>query len=210
MHNSTSIRRHTAIHTTGNLSRLAFALVALLWLGTGSRLKAQTPVIQVTLLGTGVPLLNAVGYLRSGRVMAGTLVVAGTERLLFDCGSGVFDRLYQTSSDPADPNVAVDKVFLTHLHSDHIADLASLYIVGWLYRDPSPLRVWGPAPGPGPNSTLATAQIMSNLRHTFDADIYLRSTALPGFECCTFTKSGIASSGTMKTSTLLPRLRKVS
>ena len=32
------------------------------------------PIIKVTLLGTGVPLLNAVGYNFSGRVMSATLV----------------------------------------------------------------------------------------------------------------------------------------
>lgn len=148
------------------------------------------PLITVTMLGTGVPLLNAVGYNASGRVMSATLVQVGGERLLFDCGSGCVKRLYEISTDPTNPNVnlAVDKLFLTHLHSDHIADLPSLYSVGWLYRNNLPLRVWGP--GPGPNGHEGTRQILRDLRQVFSADIYLRSMAFPGFEDLTFDSAG--------------------
>lgn len=148
------------------------------------------PIIKVTLLGTGVPLLNAVGYNVSGRVMSATLVEIGGELLLFDCGSGCVKRLYEISTNPDNPNanLAVDKLFLTHLHSDHIADVPSLYSIGWLYRNKLPLRVWGP--GPGSNGHEGTLQILRDLRKVFSVDIYLRSTAFPGFEDVTFDSAG--------------------
>jgi ribonuclease Z len=68
-------------------------------------------------------------------------------------------------------------VFISHLHSDHYADLPALYNFAWLYRDGDPLEVWGP--GPGPNSPFGMGSIMPLLRAVDDADIYIR--------CCLFT-----------------------
>ncbi len=143
------------------------------------------PVMTVTLLGTGVPLLNADRFASNARAMSGLLVQAGTERMLFDCGQGVYTRLTQSKrpSTVAISNVGVDKVFISHLHSDHMGDLAALYAVGALYRhqDPSeigykpavtPLRVWGP--GAGPNQPVGTWAIMQSLRIAYDSDFYVR------------------------------------
>ena len=135
------------------------------------------PVMTVTLLGTGVPLLDPSAYAASNQVTAGLLVVAGAERLLFDCGQGILTRLLQSGGPAASPNVLVDRVFITHLHSDHYADLPALYNFAWLYRNNDPLEVWGP--GPGPNSPFGMGSIMPLLRAMDDADIYIR--------CCLFT-----------------------
>ncbi|MEY4195314.1 MAG: hypothetical protein RLZZ226_1682, partial [Pseudomonadota bacterium] len=51
---------------------------------------AAEPVMTVTLLGTGVPLLQADVLAQNGRALSGLLVQAGTERMLFDCGQGVY------------------------------------------------------------------------------------------------------------------------
>ncbi|HEX4138436.1 MAG TPA: MBL fold metallo-hydrolase [Bryobacteraceae bacterium] len=141
--------------------------------GTGE----PQPIMTVTLLGTGVPLLDPAAYLASGQVTAGLLVVAGAERMLFDCGQGIITRLLQSGGPSASPNVAVDRVFISHLHSDHYADLPALYNFAWLYRDGDPLEVWGP--GPGPNSPFGMGSMMPLLRAVDDADIYIR--------CCLFT-----------------------
>ena len=89
------------------------------------------PAIHVTLLGTGVPLINTAGYLATGRATAGLLIEAGKERFLFDCGQNVLTRLYQSGSAVLNPNLgpnaALDRVFISHLHSDHMADLSALY-----------------------------------------------------------------------------------
>ena len=116
--------------------------------GTGE----PPPIMTITLLGTGVPLLDPAAYLASGQVTAGLLVVAGAERMLFDCGQGIITRLLQSGGPSASPNVAVDRVFISHLHSDHYADLPALYNFAWLYRDGDPLQIWGPDQAPTAHS----------------------------------------------------------
>jgi len=146
---------------------------------------AADPVMTVTLLGTGVPLLNADRLATNGRALSGLLVQAGTERMLFDCGQGVYTRLTQSKrpSSVAISNVGVDKVFISHLHSDHIGDLGALYSLGALYRhqDPSeigyqpavtPLRVWGPAASS--NQPVGTWAMMQSFRTAYDSDFYVR------------------------------------
>jgi ribonuclease Z len=141
--------------------------------------QTAAPAIHVTLLGTGVPLLNVAGYVANSRATAGLLVEAGSERLLFDCGQNIVTRLDQSgnavlnSNFENPPNVAVDRVFISHLHSDHMADLASLYGLGWLYRNDDPLMVWGP--GPGQDSPFGMSSIMAMLRLVWDADYNVRA-----------------------------------
>jgi ribonuclease Z len=47
---------------------------------------------------------------------------------LFDAGRGVPIRIKQAGVEFAD----VDKVFLTHLHSDHVVGLPDLWMMGWM------------------------------------------------------------------------------
>lgn len=146
---------------------------------------AADPVMTVTLLGTGVPLLNADALARNGRALSGLMVQAGSERMLFDCGQGVYTRLAQSKrpSTVAITNLGIDKVFISHLHSDHVGDLAALYSLGALYRHTNPddigykpvvtpLRVWGP--GAGPNQPVGTWAMMQSLRMAYDSDFYVR------------------------------------
>ncbi len=143
---------------------------------------AAEPVMTVTLLGTGVPLLQADVLAQNGRALSGLLVQAGKERMLFDCGQGVYNRLLQSNRDNsvfATNNISVDKVFLSHLHTDHIADLAPLYSLGALYRNDAfftlatkPLQVWGP--GAGPNQPIGTWAMMQSFRQAYESDFYVR------------------------------------
>jgi ribonuclease Z len=72
--------------------------------------------IRVTLLGTA-----SGPRAQPGRAGISTLVEAGGERLLFDAGRGLMPRLVQAGF----PMSAVTKLFLTHLHSDHVLDGAA-------------------------------------------------------------------------------------
>lgn len=78
--------------------------------------------IKVTLLGTGSPKPVF------DRVSSGTLVEAGTQKLLFDCGPGITQRLFQAKV----PYRAIDMLFITHLHSDHTTGIPNLYLTGAL------------------------------------------------------------------------------
>lgn len=99
-------------------------------------------MVHVVLLGTGTPNPDPE---RSGSSVA---VVAGDRWLLVDCGRGVAQRVLQAGLDLS----RVDVVALTHHHSDHVSDLASLAIARWVAGSSSPLRVIAPK---GPCSRFA-------------------------------------------------------
>jgi len=121
--------------------------------------------IFVTLLGTGSPgpLIDRFG--------PSTLMEAGGQYLLFDCGRGTAQRLYQV--DPWDTNKGnaekYDKLFLTHLHSDHTTGIADLWITGnILGRHRNKLRIWGPR---------STEYMMEHLVKAFEPDRKVRNEA---------------------------------
>lgn len=110
---------------------------------------------KVTLLGTGYPRP------RIDRFGPSTLVEAGKQKLLFDCGRGASIRLYQLNT----PFEDVDALFLTHLHSDHIVGLPDLWLTGWILGRKTPLRVWGPE---------GTKAMMTHLEEAYAFDIHVR------------------------------------
>jgi ribonuclease Z len=116
---------------------------------------AHSQNLKVTLLGTGYPrpVMERFG--------PSILIEAGKEKLLFDCGRGVTQRLYQLKV----PFGEVTALFLTHLHSDHIVGIPDVYLTGWLLGRTTPLRVWGPA---------GTAEMMSHLEQAYQFDIHTR------------------------------------
>ena len=91
--------------------------------------------LEVTLLGTGSPIPDA---MRAG---PSTLVQAGGHHFLFDCGRGV---LLRTAAVGVGAN-QLTATLLTHLHSDHLTDLNDVITTRWVTTfAPSPLVVIGP------------------------------------------------------------------
>lgn len=121
---------------------------------------AQSPGIRVTLLGTGAPVPSI------DRFGPSILVEAGHQKLLFDCGRGAAQRLWQLKI----PLREVDALFLTHLHSDHVVGIPDLWLTGWIPapygRRSSPFQVFGPA---------GTGEMMKNLETAFAWDISIRT-----------------------------------
>jgi len=113
--------------------------------------------LKVVLLGTGLgPPVNLQQY------GASTLVEAGAQRFLFDCGRGATLRLAQAGV----PIGSITRVFLTHLHSDHVLQLPDLLLTGWAGgQRAAPLAVWGPA---------GTRAMMDHLQQAFAFDIHTR------------------------------------
>ncbi len=124
-----------------------------------SFVNAQSP-IRVTLLGTGAPVPSI------ERFGPSILVEAGEEKILFDCGRGASQRLWQLKI----PLGQIDALFLTHLHSDHVVGIPDVWLTGWIPavygRRASPLRVFGPD---------GTWDMMENLVKAFSWDISTRS-----------------------------------
>lgn len=59
---------------------------------------------------------------------------------MFDCGRSACTRLAQ---QPVDAE-SVDRLFLTHLHFDHVVDVPYFVYVGWNNSRSNPLRIYGP------------------------------------------------------------------
>lgn len=114
--------------------------------------------IRVTLLGTASGPRAFVD-----KAGISTLVAAGGERLLFDAGRGFMQRLVQAGF----PMNAVTKLFLTHLHSDHVIGVPDLMLTPWSAAPERkvPLEVWGPN---------GTRDMMRHLEEAFAFDIHMR------------------------------------
>ena len=114
--------------------------------------------IRVTLLGTASGPRAFVD-----KAGISTLVEAGGERLLFDAGRGFMQRLVQAGF----PMNAVTKLFLTHLHSDHVIGVPDLMLTPWAAAPERqvPLEVWGPD---------GTRDMMHHLNEAFAFDIHMR------------------------------------
>lgn len=119
---------------------------------------AASDGIRVTLLGTA-----SGPRVHPGKAGISTLVEAGGERLLFDAGRGVMQRLVEAGY----PMTAVTKVFLTHLHSDHVVDVPDVLLTPWSAAPERkvPLEVWGPD---------GTQEMMRHLQNAFSFDIHMR------------------------------------
>ncbi len=114
--------------------------------------------IAVTLLGTGTP------DPRIDRFGSSILVNAGGQNLLFDAGRGAIMRLGQIGVSPG----AIDQVFLTHYHSDHLNGLADLWLTS---RLPPHGNRKVPFPMTGPTGVQAIAD---GMRDTYQNDIAIR------------------------------------
>ena len=110
---------------------------------------------EVILLGTGTPKPSI------ERFGSATLVNVGGKHFLFDVGRGATIRLNQAGISPNQ----IDKVFLTHLHSDHVSGLDDLWITGWVWQRQDNLVVYGPE---GVNG------LVENLRNAYAEDISFR------------------------------------
>jgi ribonuclease Z len=68
------------------------------------------------------------------------LELGNGDKFVFDVGTGSAERIAAMQI----PYNFLDKVFLSHLHTDHFGDLDALFVGGALAGRQKPLRVWGP------------------------------------------------------------------
>jgi ribonuclease Z len=148
------------VRCSARLGVLLVCLCGTAWAQTFPQVNDTVPpnTIRVTLLGTASGPRAFVD-----KAGISTLVEAGGERLLFDAGRGFMQRLVQAGF----PMNAVTKLFLTHLHSDHVVDVPDLMLTPWSAAPERkvPLEVWGPD---------GTRDMMRHLQEAFAFDIRMR------------------------------------
>ena len=92
--------------------------------------------IRLIACGTGMPSA------RHGQAATCFLAELGNgDKFLFDIGTGSMANVAALMI----PYDMLDKVFLTHLHTDHMGDIDALWAGGWTAGRSQPLKVWGPS-----------------------------------------------------------------
>ncbi|KQU65806.1 hydrolase [Aminobacter sp. DSM 101952] len=92
---------------------------------------------RIVLLGTkGGPAIRP-----GGPWPTSTLVELGGRTIVVDCGLGVTRGV----TDAGLSLKALDLIFITHLHSDHVLELGALLHTAWTAGLATPVKVFGPA-----------------------------------------------------------------
>jgi ribonuclease Z len=161
----TSMKRSILIYFAGFLS---FGIVLVLLAATHSPTKAVSDrdvyypssedlardEMRIVALGTGMPSV------RPKQAAACWLVELGNgDKFLFDIGSGCHERLAAQKI----PYDFLDKVFIGHLHVDHMGDLPSLWLGGTVMNRLVPLRIWGPSGGTPEYGTQHAMELMEKM-----------------------------------------------
>ena len=109
--------------------------------------------MRITFLGSAIPPMRRAQQNMSIFVEVGPWIYnpdhpgdptwgRATDQFVFDCGSGVCSNFGAMNIGYG----RMDKIFLVHLHPDHMSDLGCIYAFGISSDRQSPLYVWGPGP----------------------------------------------------------------
>jgi len=123
--------------------------------------------MRITALGTGMPNQT------KAAVSISFLVELGNgDKFLFDIGAGSLGNLFSLRPDFS----KIDKVFVSHLHVDHVGDFIGFHIGGWLSGRYTPLHLYGPS---GSSPEMGTKAFAEAMKTGYAWDIATRSGALP-------------------------------
>ena len=121
--------------------------------------------------GTGMPAAR-----RDQAATCWLVELGNGDKFLFDIGTGSMPNIAALMI----PYDYLDKVFLSHLHTDHWGDLSGLWAGGWTAGRTGPLRIWGPS---GATPEMGTAYAVEHFLKTYTWDAQTRNfriNPLPG------------------------------
>lgn len=124
--------------------------------------------MRITALGTGLPT----PITRAQKSCAWMVELGNGDVFLFDLGTGSMENIFGLRPDFS----KMDKVFLSHLHSDHFGDLDAYIVGSWLSGRYSPLHIYG---GTGETPELGTKAAVDGIMQALKWDIKGRSGILP-------------------------------
>ena len=123
--------------------------------------------MRITALGTGMPTQTP-----SNKSASFLVELGNGDAFIFDLGTGATDMLSALQADYS----KLDKVFASHLHTDHVGDLAALWVAGWIGGRYTPLHVYGPS---GASPELGTKVHVDHIREAWAWDVTSRAGTLP-------------------------------
>lgn len=123
--------------------------------------------MRVLACGTGMPTPR-----RSQAATCFLVELGNGDKFLFDLGTGSAANIGCLEI----PFDALDKIFVSHLHADHVGDLPALWVGGWVGGRHGPLHIWGPS-GQAPD--LGTRHFVEKIKEAFRWDYQGRMGVIP-------------------------------
>jgi ribonuclease Z len=122
--------------------------------------------IRLLACGTGLPAAR-----RSQQATCWLVELGNGDKFLFDIGTGSMVNVAALMI----PYDFLNKVFLTHLHTDHWGDLSTLWAGGWTAGRTGPLKIWGPS---GETPEMGTKYAVDHFLKSFNWDAATRNFVL--------------------------------
>jgi ribonuclease Z len=122
--------------------------------------------IRLFACGTGLPAAR-----RSQAATCWLVELGNGDKFLFDIGTGSMVNVAALMI----PYDFLNKVILTHLHTDHWGDLSTLWAGGWTAGRTTPLKVWGPS---GATPEMGTKYAIEHFLKSFTWDATTRNFVL--------------------------------
>ena len=119
--------------------------------------------IRIVACGTGMPAAR-----RGQAASCWVFELGNGDKFIFDLGTGSMANVMSLMI----PANYLTKVFASHLHTDHVGDLAPLWAGGWTGGRTVPLEVWGPS---GSREDMGTAYFVEHFLKTYNWDYMTRA-----------------------------------
>ena len=126
-----------------------------------------TDEMRIVACGTGMPTA------RESQAASCWLVELGNgDKFLFDAGTGSAARVASLHI----PYDYLNKIFISHLHTDHFGDFAAYFVGGWVAGRQGPLHIYGPS---GDRPETGTKYAIDHWQKALTWDVEGRAGRLP-------------------------------